>query len=84
VAKKRDRVINLPAPYLRRVWLERALVKDAAAYPFFLLLPAKEFELGGRFVRRRGPVRERAGNMFRDIEQEGLACRGILPFDCMT
>jgi predicted ATPase len=46
VASKRKRVINLPAPYLRRVWLERALVKDAEAYPFCLPFLAKDFELG--------------------------------------
>jgi predicted ATPase len=32
--------------YLRRVWLERALVKDAEAYPFCLPFLAKDFELG--------------------------------------
>jgi hypothetical protein len=36
VAGKRNRTINLPAPYLRRVWLDRALVSDPAAYPFCL------------------------------------------------
>jgi predicted ATPase len=46
VAKKHKRVVNLPAPYLRRVWLERALVKDAEAYPFCLPFLAKDFELG--------------------------------------
>jgi predicted ATPase len=46
VANKRKRVINLPAPYLRRVWIDRALVKDAAAYPFCLPFLAKDFELG--------------------------------------
>jgi hypothetical protein len=42
VARKHNRVINLPAPYLRRVWLERARVKDAAAYPFCLPFLAKD------------------------------------------
>jgi predicted ATPase len=46
VANKRSRVINLRAPYLRRVWLDRALVKDAEAYPFCLPFLAKDFELG--------------------------------------
>jgi hypothetical protein len=46
VAKKHNRVVNLPAPYLRRVWLERALVRDAAAYPFCLPFLANDFELG--------------------------------------
>src|SRR6266853_1917003 len=46
VAGKRNRTINLPAPYLRRVWLERTLVRDAAAYPFCLPFLAQDFELG--------------------------------------
>src|SRR6202165_2520015 len=46
VAGKRNRTINLPAPYLRRVWLDRALVRDPAAYPFCLPFLAKDFELG--------------------------------------
>src|SRR5712691_6918171 len=46
VAGKRNRTINLPAPYLRRVWLDRAQVRDAAAYPFCLPFLAQDFELG--------------------------------------
>jgi predicted ATPase len=46
VAGKRNRTINLPAPYLRRVWLDRALVRDGAAYPFCLPFLTGEFELG--------------------------------------
>ena len=30
------RLINLPAPYLRRVWLDQTRVTNAAAYPFCL------------------------------------------------
>ena len=33
---KRHRTINLPAPYLKRVWLEPERVTDAEAYPFCL------------------------------------------------
>ena len=33
---KKHRTINLPAPYLKRVWLEPERVKDAQAYPFCL------------------------------------------------
>src|SRR3984957_19509005 len=36
----------MPAPYLRRVWLDRALVRDPAAYPFCLPFLSGEFELG--------------------------------------
>src|ERR1700681_2675233 len=46
VAGKRNRTINMPAPYLRRVWLDRALVRDPAAYPFCLPFLARDFELG--------------------------------------
>jgi predicted ATPase len=33
---KRSRIINLPPPYLRRVWLDAARVIDCAEYPFCL------------------------------------------------
>ena len=33
---RKNRTINLPAPYLRRVWLEPARVADREAYPFCL------------------------------------------------
>jgi predicted ATPase len=46
VTGKRNRNINLPAPYLRRVWLDRAKVRDTAVYPFCLPYLANEFELG--------------------------------------
>lgn len=45
--KRRDS--NLPAPYLKRVWLEPAAVPDAAAYPFCLPFLHDDFEL--RFER---------------------------------
>jgi predicted ATPase len=45
VAGKRNRTINLPAPYLRRIWLDRSRVGDAAAYPFCLPFLAQDFEL---------------------------------------
>ena len=37
----RNRDIRLPAPYLRRVWLDRSLVPDWEAYPY-CLAPFKE------------------------------------------
>jgi predicted ATPase len=46
VAAKRYRTINVPAPYLRKVWLDRSRVTDPAAYPFCLPFLAKDFELG--------------------------------------
>jgi predicted ATPase len=39
------RLIKLPAPYLRRVWLDRSRVADAAAYPFCLPFLSDGFEL---------------------------------------
>src|SRR4051812_5274636 len=42
---KKNRVINLPAPYLRRVWLDPTRVTDAMAYPFCLPLFRHAFEL---------------------------------------
>ena len=42
---KRNRTINLPAPYLKRVWLEPSRIADRAAYPFCLPLLRDDFEL---------------------------------------
>jgi len=41
----KKRTINLPAPYLRRVWLDAAQVRDPAAYPFCLPFLRDRFEL---------------------------------------
>ncbi|MFB9264565.1 AAA family ATPase [Bradyrhizobium erythrophlei] len=45
MARRRHRTINLPAPYLKRVWLDRALVPDEEAYPFCLPVFRDEFDL---------------------------------------
>jgi predicted ATPase len=45
MASKRNRTINLPAPYLKRVWLEPSRITDRAAYPFCLPLLRDDFEL---------------------------------------
>jgi len=47
VAYKRNRPIRLPAPYLKRVWLDPALVSDADAdaYPFCLPFLRNGFDL---------------------------------------
>jgi predicted ATPase len=42
---KRQRPTNLPAPYLKRVWLDRARVTDAEAYPFCLPFLRDGFDL---------------------------------------
>ncbi|WP_027576249.1 AAA family ATPase [Bradyrhizobium sp. WSM1743] len=41
----RQRDIRLPAPYLRRVWLDRALVPDWEVYPYCLPIFSEEFDL---------------------------------------
>ena len=45
MASRRNKPINLPAPYLKRVWLEPSRVTDRAAYPFCLPLLRDDFEL---------------------------------------
>jgi predicted ATPase len=42
---RRSRTINLPAPYLKRIWLEPSRVTDREAYPFCLPLLRDDFEL---------------------------------------
>lgn len=46
---KRNRDINLPAPYLKRIWIDATRVPDREAYPFCLPFLADDFEL--RFER---------------------------------
>ena len=45
MAYQRKRDIRLPAPYLKRVWLDPSLVPDAKAYPFCLPFLRDGFEL---------------------------------------
>jgi len=42
---RRHRPVNLPAPYLKRVWLDKSLVTDASVYPFCLPLFRPDFAL---------------------------------------
>jgi predicted ATPase len=42
---RKNRPINLPAPYLKRVWLEPANVANREAYPFSLPFLHDDFEL---------------------------------------
>jgi predicted ATPase len=46
MGSKRNRTIGMPAPYLRRVWLEPSRIADRAAYPFCLPFLRDEFEVG--------------------------------------
>src|SRR5450756_338938 len=45
MASRRNRTINMPAPYLRRVWLDPSRVADRTAYPFCLPFLRQDFEL---------------------------------------
>jgi predicted ATPase len=45
MASRRNRPINLPAPYLKRIWLEPSRITDREAYPFCLPLLKDDFEL---------------------------------------
>jgi predicted ATPase len=45
MASRRNRTVNLPAPYLRRIWLEPSRIADRAAYPFCLPFLQDDFEL---------------------------------------
>jgi predicted ATPase len=45
MSRRGGRTINLPAPYLRRVWLDPSHVLDREAYPFCLPIFAADFEL---------------------------------------
>jgi predicted ATPase len=46
---RKRREINLPAPYLKRLWLDPSRIPDREAYPFCLPFLADDFEL--RFER---------------------------------
>src|SRR3979411_935123 len=45
MASKRNRTIDMPAPYLKRVWLDPSRIADRAAYPFCLPFLQDDFEL---------------------------------------
>src|SRR3569832_2377257 len=42
---RNQREIRLPAPYLKRLWLDPAKIPDRAAYPFCLPFLQDDFEL---------------------------------------
>ncbi|OAE98601.1 ATP-binding protein [Bradyrhizobium centrolobii] len=46
MGRRGNRTINLPAPYLRRIWLDPSQVRDRDTYPFCLPIFAGDFELG--------------------------------------
>src|SRR5260370_381235 len=46
MSRKRNRLINLPAPYLKRIWLDPSSVNEAQEYPFCLPFLQNGFELG--------------------------------------
>jgi predicted ATPase len=45
-SRRNNNVINLPAPYLRRIWLDRSRISDRDSYPFCLpLFAGSDFKL---------------------------------------
>jgi predicted ATPase len=44
MASRRNKPINMPAPYLRRIWLDPSRIADRAAYPFCLPFLQDDFE----------------------------------------
>jgi predicted ATPase len=45
MASRRNRPINLPAPYLKRIWLDPSRIANREAYPFCLPVLRDDFEL---------------------------------------
>src|SRR5271156_3788159 len=45
MASRRNRPINLPAPYLKRIWLDPSRIASREAYPFCLPFLRGDFEL---------------------------------------
>src|ERR1700684_2551038 len=45
MARRRNKPINVPAPYLRRIWLDPTRIADRKAYPFCLPFLGDDFEL---------------------------------------
>ena len=45
MASRRNRIINLPAPYLKRLWFDRERAPERSAYPFCLPFLTDEFSV---------------------------------------
>src|SRR6266851_6062835 len=45
MASRRNRKIDMPAPYLRRIWLDPSRIHDRAVYPFCLPFLQDDFDL---------------------------------------
>jgi predicted ATPase len=45
MSSRRNRTINMPAPYLKRLWLDPSRIADRKAYPFCLPFLRDDFEL---------------------------------------
>ena len=45
MSRRRQRTINMPAPYLKRIWIDAARVPDPDTYPFCFPFLQNEFEL---------------------------------------
>jgi hypothetical protein len=71
MAHRRNRPINLPAPYLKRVWLDPARVSDPAAYPFCLPFLQREFDLRSGHHHHRRRERQRQVDIARGDRGDG-------------
>src|SRR5579872_3453983 len=45
MSSRRNRTINLPAPYLKKIWIDPARITDRAAYPFCLPFLRDDFSV---------------------------------------
>jgi predicted ATPase len=45
MSSRRNRTINMPAPYLQRIWLDPSRIADRKAYPFCLPFLQDDFQL---------------------------------------
>ena len=58
----KGRTIRLPAPYLKRIWVDQSRIPDATAYPFCLPFLSKGFELDfdhaitTQYLKNPGPL----------------------------
>ena len=74
MASRRNKPINLPAPYLKRIWLEPSRITDREAYPFCLPLLRDDFELN--FDRAITIIVGQLGLDMYDAEAKQLVWRG--------
>ena len=88
--RKGNRTINLPAPYLKRIWLEPSRITNREAYPFCLPLLCDDFELGfersitiivGENGTGKSTILEGIAGLagYDDAVEARVTCRSIIP-----